>query len=162
MAIWLVRAGKHAEYELKFLQEKRIYVTWDKLDVDLKKLSDQSELTIELTKRYSDAKVMAIANWIGQIWPFAHEMKISDLVIVPLKKQRAFQIGEITGDYHFEKKGPSPYFHWRSVKWISENVPRTNFGKDLLFALGNPRTICRIQSHNAETRLDSMRKNIGR
>ena len=47
---------------------------------------------------------MTIANWIGQIWPFAHEMKISDLVIMPLKKQWAFQIGEITGDYHFEKK----------------------------------------------------------
>ena len=51
MAIWLVRAGKHAEHELKFLQEKRIYVTWDNLEIDLKKLSDQSELTIELAAR---------------------------------------------------------------------------------------------------------------
>ena len=30
MAIWLIRAGKHGEYEQKFLQENRVYVTWDK------------------------------------------------------------------------------------------------------------------------------------
>jgi restriction system protein len=36
MATWLIRAGKHGEYEQKFLQENRVYVTWDKLDEDLK------------------------------------------------------------------------------------------------------------------------------
>jgi hypothetical protein len=30
MAIWLIRAGSHGEYELKFIQENRVYV--DKLD----------------------------------------------------------------------------------------------------------------------------------
>ena len=35
MAIWLIRAGSHGEYELKFLQDNRVYVTWDSLDVNL-------------------------------------------------------------------------------------------------------------------------------
>jgi len=30
MATWLIRAGGHGEYEQKFLQENRVYVTWDK------------------------------------------------------------------------------------------------------------------------------------
>ena len=31
MAIWLIRAGSHGEYEQKFISECRVYVTWDKL-----------------------------------------------------------------------------------------------------------------------------------
>lgn len=35
MAIWLIRAGSHGEYEQKFIQKNRGYVTWDDLDVSL-------------------------------------------------------------------------------------------------------------------------------
>lgn len=28
MAVWLVRAGSHGEYESKFISESRVYVTW--------------------------------------------------------------------------------------------------------------------------------------
>ena len=33
MAIWLIRAGSHGEYEQKFIQEGRVYVTWDELNL---------------------------------------------------------------------------------------------------------------------------------
>lgn len=111
-------------------------------------------------QRYADAKAGRIRNWVSQIWPFAHEMKIGDLVILPLKKsQRSIQIGEITSDYNFDLNGTSPYFHWRSVKWIEEPVPRANFGKDLLFTFGAFLTICRVQRNNAEHRINAMRLN---
>ena len=42
MAIGVVRAGSHGEYELKFIEENRVYVTWDGLDVNIGKLSDRS------------------------------------------------------------------------------------------------------------------------
>lgn len=41
MAIWLVRAGSHGEYEEKFIQENRIYATWDDLDINLSTLADR-------------------------------------------------------------------------------------------------------------------------
>jgi restriction system protein len=159
MAIWLVRAGSHGEYELKFIQEKRIYVTWDGLDVDLSKLAKRTALLEAMTQRYPDNKPRAIANWAGQVWPFAHEMIKSDLVVLPLKSQRAIQIGEITGDYHFEPDGPSPFFHWRPVKWIGEAIPRAHFGKDLLHTFGAFMTICRVQRNSAEARISIMRAN---
>lgn len=37
MAVWLIRAGSHGEFQDKFLSEKRAYVTSDRLDVNLKK-----------------------------------------------------------------------------------------------------------------------------
>jgi restriction system protein len=159
MAIWLNRAGSHGEYEQKFIQENRIYVTWDRLDVNLAKLAERQGLVAVMTERYPDAKPKAILNWVSQVWPFAHEMKKGDLVILPLKAQPAIQIGEITGDYHFEAAGPDPYFHWRPVKWIAEAVPRANFGKDLLYTFGAFMTICRVQRNNAEARISRMRAN---
>jgi restriction system protein len=159
MAVWLIRAGPHGEYELKFIQEARVYVTWDNLDVDLEKLTDRGELAKAMMQRYPDTKPKTITNWVSQVWPFAHEITKSDLVVLPLKTQRAIQIGEVTGDYHFEPNGPNPFFHWRPVKWIGEAVPRANFGKDLLNTFGAFMTICRIQRNNAEARIAAMRAN---
>ncbi len=159
MAIWLTRAGSHGEFEAKFLQEKRVYVTWDKLDANLGKMKERSELTAALEERYPDAKPKTVQNWVSQVWPFAHSIQKGDLVVLPLKSQRAIQIGEVTGGYQFEPEGPDPFYHWRSVKWIAEAIPRSHFGKDLLDSFGAFMTICRVQRNNAESRLASMRAN---
>lgn len=159
MAVWLIRAGSHGEFEPKFIQDNRVYVTWDRLDVDLSKLANRDALTAAMTERYPDSKPKRIMNWVSQVWPFAHEIKKGDLIVLPLKTQPAVSIGEITGDYHFEPKGPDPFFHWRPVKWIAEAVPRTNFGKDLLFSMGAFLTICRVQRNNAEARINAMKAN---
>lgn len=157
MAVWITRAGSHGEFEQKFLVNNTIYVTWDELDVDLSNLEDRTQLTKEMTDRYPDVKPKAIVNYVGQVWPFAHEMKKGDLVIIPLKTQRAIQIGEIAGDYVYHPSGPNPFYHSRSVKWIGEAIPRANFSKDMLDSFGAFMTICRITRNNAESRLLAMR-----
>jgi hypothetical protein len=86
MAVWLIRAGSHGEYEQKFIQEGRVYVTWDDLDVDLAKLEQRSQLVEAMTQRYPNAKPKTIMNWVSQVWPFGHEIKKSDLAILPLKE----------------------------------------------------------------------------
>lgn len=158
MAVWLVRAGSDGEYEQKFIQENRVYVTWDGLDVDLASLMTREELYAEMTDRYPAAKNKTIINWASQVWPFAHSMETGDLVVLPLKKQPAICVGEVKGGYHFESQGPDPYFHWRQVKWIADAIPRDSFGKDLLFSFGAFMTICRIKRNNAEDRLVAMRQ----
>src|SRR5690348_853514 len=112
MAVWLIRAGSHGEYEHRFLQENRVFVTWDRLDVNLAKLSDREALYNALAERNPTAMPKRLHNWVSQIWPFAHSIKKEDLVILPLKAQRAINVGEVTSDYHFEKDGPNPYYHW--------------------------------------------------
>ncbi|MEX2204597.1 MAG: restriction endonuclease [Myxococcota bacterium] len=159
MAVWIVRAGSRGEMEQKFLQEGRVYVTWRELDRDLSKLADRQALLGVLGEIYPDAKLARLRNWSSQIWPFVEEMEKGDLVVLPRKTQPAIAIGEINGGYHFESAGPSPYFHWRPVKWLADAIPRFHFGKDLLFSFGAFMTICRIQRNNAEERLVAMRSN---
>lgn len=158
MSIWLIRAGSHGQYEQKFIQEKRVYVTWDGLDVDISGLDEPDTLFEELVERYGAESPNRLRNWVRQLWPFAHDIEKGDLVILPSKQQPAIYIGEIAGDYVFEPKGPDPYYHWRAVKWIGEAIPRTQFGQDLLYSFGAFLTICRIQRNNAEARIGAMRE----
>lgn len=158
MAVWLVRAGSAGEYEQKFLQEGRVYVTWEELDVDMAKLEERSSLAEAMAQRYPGANANKIRNWVSQVWPFAKVMQPGDLVVLPLKTQSAICVAEIVGNYHFEPKGPDPFFHWRPVKWIAESVPRTHFSQDLLYSFGAFMTICRIHRNNAEVRLNAMRQ----
>lgn len=159
MAVWLARAGSLGQFELKFLGEGRIYATWENLNFSLAEPHDRAQLAKALQRAYPDAKAKAIINWAGQLWPFAHEMKQGDFVILPLKAQRAIQVGEVAGDYCFNPDHPSPYAHWRPVRWIADAIPRENFGQDLLHSFGAFLTICRIKRNNAEARLAAMRGN---
>ena len=136
-----------------------MYLTWDGLDIDLSTLPDRSQLLEEMSNRYPDTKQKGIQNWASQIWPFAHEIKTGDFVVLPLKSQPAIQIGQVTGDYQFNPDGPDPYYHYRSVEWIGEAIPRTHFGQDLLYSFVAFMTICRIQRNNAEQRIETMRSN---
>lgn len=159
MTIWVIRAGAHGEFEQKFIQESRVYVTWENLAADVSKMPVRGDLITELLKSYPEAKPKQLINWASQIWPFAHEIKKGDLVVLPLKLQPSIYIGEITGDYRFEVAGPKPFYHWRSVKWIGEAIPRSHFGQDLLYTFGAFLTICRVQRNNAEARIAAMRAN---
>ena len=68
MAIWLVRAGSHGEYEQNFIQENRVYVTWDYLSQNLVKLSDREQLfDILAVELYPDSKPKRISNWVSQL-----------------------------------------------------------------------------------------------
>lgn len=159
MAVWLIRAGSYGEYEQKFIEEKRVYVTWPGLDINLSSMEDWDGLKEVMKERYTDESDRTIASWAGQVWRFALDIKQGDLIVMPLKTKRAIQIGEITGEYHFEPAGPDPYFHWRSVKWIGEAIPRTSFGQDLLYSFGALQTICCIDRNDAENRLRAMQRN---
>jgi restriction system protein len=159
MTIWLIRAGAHGEYEQKFISENRVYLTWDRLLPDLSKLSAKQALLRSLAEAYPDSKPKRLQNWASQIWPFAHEIKKGDLVVMPLKSQASILIGEMTGEYRHEPTGTSPFYHWRSIKWLSDPIPRTHFGQDLLYTFGAFLTICRIKRNDAEARITTMRKN---
>lgn len=159
MTLWLVRAGSHGEHEQKFLDEGRIYVAWDGLDVNLAALGNRQELIQVLEERFPDEKPKALINWSSQVWSFGHEMSPGDWVVMPSKLQRGIYFGEIKSGYQFEPDGPDPYFHWRSLDWFSGLIPRSAFPQDLLYSFGAFLTICRVKRNEAEARVRAMAAN---
>jgi restriction system protein len=159
MALWLVRAGSGGEYENRFLDENRIYLTWEGMSADLSQVKDKAELNKLLSKFYPNAKPNAIRNFTGQVWPFAKEMKKGDWVVLPSKKKPAIHFAEIVGAYVNEPNNADPFYHYHDVRWIATDIPRSNFDQDLLYSFGAFMTICRISRNDAEKRIQEMAKN---
>lgn len=86
-------------------------------------------------------------------------MEKGDWVVVPYKSKPAINIAEITSDYTYDAKAENPYFHSRTVKWIEQDVPRSNFDQDLLYSIGAFMTICQIKRNDAEKRIRKMTAN---
>jgi len=158
MALWLNRSGRHCEHEDKFLKQKRIYLTWSGLDRDLGKLKERNDLMAVLEEVYPKFTHFHRVQNSGQIWAFTRRMSPGDWVCVP-SKRKTIHIGEITGQYTFDPKAENPYYHFRTVKWIETDIPRTCFDKDILNSLGAFTTVCQISRNDAEKRVRAMQSN---
>lgn len=159
MALWLVRAGSHGEYEQKFLEESRIFLTWDGLSHELSGMEDRGQLRALLEDVYSDAPKGRIRNYVGQIWAFSQSIAVGDWVILPSKQKPAIHVAEVKGNYTFNPEGEDPFFHYREIEWIAQDVPRTNFDQDLLYSFGAFMTVCQVSRNDAEVRVRNMAKN---
>ncbi|MDO6657368.1 restriction endonuclease [Anaerobacillus sp. 1_MG-2023] len=159
MSIWLFRAGSNGEFENKFLQDNRVYLTWDELDIDLSTFNKKEELYSFLVEKYSLEKQKTAINWASQIYPIAHRMKIGDWIALPSKINRTIHFGKIISDYHYDPSSGNPYYHYRDVDWFAMDVPRDRFEQDLLYSLGAFMTICKIHKNNAEGRIKAMYHN---
>ena len=86
MALWICRAGKLGEHETRFIEDNRIYCTWDDLHWDMSSIAERELMKEKLTEIYSGvAKEKTILNWLSQLWAFSHGMSVGDLVAMPSK-----------------------------------------------------------------------------
>lgn len=145
MAMWLCRAGRYGEFENKFLEDGDIYCTWDNLAESIKRFKTKQELQKYFVDNNPDVKVKTAMNWASQVWPFAHEMKIGEIVVLPSKIKPVIHFGEITGDYEFLPGNGNPYYHVHKVNWFACDIPRAAFDQDILYSFGAFMTICRIK-----------------
>jgi restriction system protein len=159
MAVWLIRAGSQGQYEEKFLNENRVYVTWGGLNKNLSVMKERTQLISALAENDPDAKPKKLMNHASQVWPFAHAMQEGDWVVLPSKIQPVIYVGRISSSYHFDFQAQDPFYHWRSVSWLPDAVPRSHFSQDLLYSFGAFMTICRIKRNNAEARIEAMASN---
>jgi restriction system protein len=155
MALWLVRGGSEGEHEARFLAENRVYATWWEVNIDLSKL-DWDGLLSALQGIYADAPKARLTNWGSQLYPFAHDMRSGDWIVMPRKNKPLIAFAEIAGDYQYNPKAEEPCFHYRQVKWLKTDVPRETFDQDLLYSFGAFMTICRLQRNDAEARVRSI------
>ena len=141
-----------------FREENRVYLTWSGLSHDLSQLQSKQKLRELLEEIYPKAPKGRISNNAGQIWAFAKGMELGDWVVLPSKHKPAIHIAEVTGPYTFLPDGPDPFFHCRAVKWIAEDIPRSNFDQDILYSFGAFMTVCQISRNDAELRVKAMAK----
>lgn len=157
MALWMIRAGRHGEYEDRFITDSRVYLTWDTFQADLRPVGSRAEIIRMFREKWVNASEGKIRNHTGQIWAFLHTMAVEDLVVVPSKKTPELHFGVIRTKAEYDAAATSEYRHYREVMWLRD-VPRSAMDKDILYSLGAIMTICEISRNDAESRVRKMLK----
>ena len=145
MVMWLCRAGRIGEYESRFLEDKRIYCTWDNLRKPLTGFENKQDLLQYFDEIYPGNKIKTIMNWASQVWPFSNEMKVGETVILPSKIASTIHVGRIIGEYEFHPNNENRFYHSRKVEWFAQSIPKSKFDQDILYSFGAYLTIFRIR-----------------
>lgn len=153
LTFWLVNAGRHGEQEKEIVDENITAIGWEELP-DLSQIGEKDELKELYIKIYTDEKMRAVANRVGQVWRFIKEIKKGDLIATPLKSQSLVMIGEVTGNYTYKKESSNAK-HRRTIVW-KKTFPRSAFDQDILYSLGAFLTVGQVRSDDAETRVRKM------
>jgi restriction system protein len=156
MALWVVRAGQYGQHEQRFLDEKRVYMTWHGLHRDLSRFSTREEVVGLVKEFFPDRSKAGVRTATSQCWAFVGKMTLGDWVALPSKQKPAVHIAEITGPYTYDAAAKDPYYHYRQVSWLQTDIPRSNFAKDVLRSFNAYTTIYEVSRNNAETRVRAM------
>lgn len=151
MAVWLVRAGSKGEGEAVCLESGRAIIGFDEIP-ELSAATDWDGVRTIVAAAEPTASAYKIGNKAGQLWAFALAMQTGDLVALPRKRVGKIAIGRVTGPYSYVATEDGTH-HTRPVQWIKTDIPRSQFGQDLLNSLGAAMTVCEIKRNDAETRI---------
>lgn len=153
MSLWVVRAGKYGEQQETAIKEQLVCHGWNELpDYSGIRIRDELKKVYEQTYPH-DSEKQVIAG-LSQVWRFAREIQIGDLVALPLRTESAFAFGRVTGEYEYKKISPN-VMHIRRVEWL-KTIPRSVFPKDILFSMNSALTIFKVTRNDAEERVEKI------
>ncbi len=133
------------------LRTGQVAVGWPSVG-DLSQCRSRDDVLEVLLESTPEASDRTMTNHATQLWAFVARMRIGDLVVLPLKRQRAVAIGRISGRYRYTVANGPDVRHARSVTWMRTEVPRAAIGTDLLASLGAFTTICELRRNRAADR----------
>ena len=94
------------------------------------------------------------AAYASQLWRFAHEFEVGEMIALPRKRSKVIAVGKISGDYVYDQsRSQAPLPHTRKVEWQVKDVPRSNFDQDLRHSFTSQLTVSRVRKDNAEARI---------
>ena len=151
--VWVVRGGKHGHSEQHNLDHSVTTIGWGELGEDVERFTDREEFGEHLGESYCGPRGAR-----DQIWCFAKEIEIGDLVVMPQKRaelggQRLLAIGRVKGPYQYDPLHPGDLRQRRKVEWLRTDLPREELQDDLWSVLGAPPTLYSPEKHDAQFRL---------
>jgi len=147
--IWGIHGGKTGDADSLFLKKNCVAIGWVKMG-DLSKIApDRESFKAAVANTYPDAKPGAIPNNAGQLYRFAHEMQVGDLVVYPSKRDRQIHIGKIEGGYRYDPSNEAGYPNVRPVKWL-KSLPRTHFTQGALYEIGSAMSFFQVKTYAEE------------
>jgi restriction system protein len=160
-ALWGIHAGRAGEAGDLFIKHNVIALGWLEMG-NLKILPPNREgIKKKLQEAFPGKKEGYYPIASGQLYRFAHEAKIGDLVVYPYRFEQKIYIGEIIGEY---KHNPTldPHFpQQRAVKWLN-SFPRAKFSQGALYEIGSAMSFFKIKNFADEFLTALSGKKIGK
>lgn len=150
----MIRSGRRGEAEQMALDDGMSIIGFNEV-ADLSETEEREAVERLVRRAYPEASDSKIWNVTGQLYAFACRIREGDLVAMPLKTRPQVALGRIEGPYRHRPDLPAGS-HARRVVWIRPDVPRTQFGQDLLYSLGAFMTVCQIRRNDAEARVKAI------
>lgn len=156
MAVWVIRAGRMGENE-EFSLNNGAYSIGFSQEQSVSDFTDYKSLRDHIQRRSEGSSLQQAASQASQLWRFAHDMQVGEMVVLPRRHPRVIAVGRITGDYVYNPTDyEAPLPHTRKVEWRVQEVPRANFDPDLIRSMNGNSTVYQVQSSNAEDRISAI------
>ena len=152
---WLIRAGRQGEREEFAIENSMCGGGWGGLP-NLTAVSSRLDLERILRGLSPDWSNHTVGNYVGQLWMLRNQVRVGDLVVMPLKTTSRIALGAVTRPYWYRGDPDPDKRHVVSVDWKRTDVPRTAVRQDLLNSLGSARTICTITRNDGAWRLHQL------
>ena len=149
---WLIRAGKHGEREEFAIRQGLAFGGWDGLP-DLCRVSVRADMEDVVRRMLPNNSTMSVASYVGQLWALRAQVRVGDLVVLPLKGTRRIALGVVTRGYWYRDDPEPDRRHVISVDWRRTDIPWMAANEDLRRSLSSPRTICSIKCADGAQRL---------
>ena len=150
--VWLVRAGAKGEDEAIALELGLAIIGFTEVP-DLTGVSGRKAVLERVQEANSGGNVNRDRNRAGQLNTFVRRMEEGDIVALPFKTRPGqIALGRVSGPYCYQRID-DVMRHTHPVEWIRPDVPRSEFGQDLLYSLRSLLTVCRIKRNDAENRI---------
>ena len=143
--LWGIHAGRTGDANDLFLKHNVIALGWEKAGDISRLAADREAFKTHLKNIYPDEKEGYYPAAGGQLFRFAHEIKVGDYVAYPSKQDRMVHIGEIVGPFQYDPKTQPGYPQRRPVKWL-KTVPRTHFSQGALYEIGSALSFFQVRN----------------
>jgi len=153
--LWVVHIGNDDSAALRARDEGFVCIGWTKLG-DLSQFSTREAMRAAMEKAWPDWKQKKVSSSYGQVFRFAHTMKVGDPIVFPIRPTSQVAIGRISGDYKWASDDAElvekDYCNVRPVEWLKV-VPRTDFSKPALHSFGSFLSVSTSDDHLEEVLL---------
>lgn len=153
---WVVRAGREGEAVEHNLIHNVITIGWDWGDwSSVAQSGSRDEFGDFIDEQFPDQSESERRSARDQIWRFGHEIKVGNLVVMPMKgvDGNPIAVGRIDGPFEFDPTRPGYMRIRRTVTWLRTGIGRDVIGQDLRYSMDSSGTVFGLRKHDAAHRV---------
>lgn len=114
--LWMVRAGEGGYLFEEFKARSLVAIGWNEMG-DMSALKTREQFVAAVTRHYPESRKMQVAISAGQAFRFVREMKPGDRVLTYDPARREYLVGEIVGEYVYDRAAEAIGPQTRKVRW---------------------------------------------